>query len=164
MSVVKLIDSNIDVDRILLELEQIQRFELLPEYDNQIGIQGVSSNSDPFDSCGMRSNQKHPEKDINVPLFNMPYTNSLLEKYSLVRTRIMKMAERSCYTWHRDSSVRLHIPLVTNDFCFFVVEDKIVRMEAGNAYLLDTRRFHTAANASFEERIHLVGAIHAEQV
>lgn len=164
MSVIKLVDTNIDVDRILLELEQISEYEQLPEYDYQIGIQGVHANSDPFESCGMRSNQKHPEKDIKVPLFNMPYTNSLMEKYGLVRTRIMKMEERSCYTWHRDSSIRLHIPLITNDFCFFVVEDKVVRMEAGKAYVLDTRRFHTAANASFETRVHLVGAIHADQV
>ena len=53
---------------------------------------------------------------------------------------------------------RFHIPLITNDNCFFVVDDKIVRYPAdGNYYIVDTTKKHTAVNASWEDRIHLIG-------
>ena len=48
---------------------------------------------------------------------------------------------------HYDQVKRLHIPIVTNEYCFFVIEDKIVRYPAdGNYYIIDTTKHHTAIN------------------
>ncbi len=70
----------------------------------------------------------------------------------------MKLKSKTCYSYHQDQGKRFHIPLITNDNCFFVVEDKIVRYPAdGNYYIVDTTKKHTAVNASWEDRIHLIG-------
>ena len=51
----------------------------------------------------------------------------------------MKLKPRTNYTYHQDYTKRFHIPLITNDNCFFVVDDKIVRYPAdGNYYIVDT--------------------------
>jgi len=41
-----------------------------------------------------------------------------------------------------------------------IIDDEIIRYSAdGNYYIMDTTKMHTAVNASFEERIHIVGCI-----
>jgi Aspartyl/Asparaginyl beta-hydroxylase len=74
------------------------------------------------------------------------------------RARLMRMKPKSCLTYHRDdSSVRLHIPIVTNEGCFFINNDIVGKMhKPGVVYLFDVASKHTAVNASREDRIHLV--------
>jgi len=68
------------------------------------------------------------------------------------------MGGKTCYTYHQDPTKRIHIPLITNENCFMVIEDEIYRYPAeGDYYLVDTTKRHTFVNASFEERIHIVG-------
>ena len=76
----------------------------------------------------------------------------------MVRTRIMTMSSKTCYSYHWDLSSRIHLPLVTNDDCFFVIEDNVYRTPAdGSVYRVDTTKKHTFVNASFEKRIHIMG-------
>ena len=85
----------------------------------------------------------------------------LIDKFNMVRTRVMRMHPKTCYTYHKDHTKRLHIPLITNENCMFIIDDKIYRYPAdGNYYVVDTTKKHTAVNASFEERIHIVGCLH----
>jgi len=74
------------------------------------------------------------------------------------RARLMRMKPKSCLTYHRDdSSVRLHIPIVTNEGCFFINNETVGKMhKPGVVYLFDVASKHTAVNASREDRIHLV--------
>jgi len=147
---------SIDIERILLEIEQ------LPEFEDQIMLQTVEENTDldPFYGTGFSFNTDHPEVSFNVPLFNLRYTNSIIEKLGMCRTRVMRMPPKYCYSYHWDQTQRMHIPLITNENCFFVIEDEVVRLPAdGNHYLIDTRKKHTFVNASFEERVHIVGVI-----
>ena len=72
------------------------------------------------------------------------------------------MRPYQCYSYHRDQTKRLHIPIITNDKCFLVVDDEVVRTPIeGNSYVIDTTKIHTAVNASFEDRIHLIGCLPA---
>ena len=92
--------------------------------------------------------------------YDLPYTNSVLSDLKMYRSRLMKMTSKHCYSYHRDRTQRIHIPLVTNENCFFVIEDRVLRIPAdGNHYLIDTRKMHTFVNASFEERLHIVGCV-----
>ena len=144
----------IDIDRILLELE------LLPEFDKQISLQGVKGQTDPFYGIGRSTELNHAEEDFIHPLFDMPYLYSILEEHEMFRSRVMKMKPGTCYSYHQDPTKRKHIPLVTNDKCFFVVEDKVVRFPIEyKVKILDTTKMHTAVNASLEDRIHIVGCI-----
>lgn len=146
---------NYNIDRILLELE------LLPEYDTQISLQTVDGESDYNYGTGkLTSRDKHIEQDFIIPLFDIPYTNSILKDLNMYRTRVMRMHSKTCYSYHKDPTMRIHIPLITNDECFIIVDDKVIRYPAdGNHYIVDTTKMHTAVNASLEERIHIIGCI-----
>lgn len=147
---------SIDIERILLELE------VLPEFSNQIMLQGIEGQTDHTYGLGQLYSLKlgHEESDFKHPLFDIPYTNQTIQELGMTRTRVMKMPGKTCYSYHVDESPRMHIPLITNENCFFVIEDEVVRLPAdGNHYLIDTTKKHTFVNASYEDRIHIVGCI-----
>jgi|TARA_B110000438_G_scaffold247116_1_gene249099 hypothetical protein len=145
---------SIDIDKILLE------FEVLPPYDTQISLQTVEGCVDPNYGTGWMDGLDHAESEFIIPLFDMPYTNSIIKDLGMFRTRVMAMRSNSCYSYHQDDKMRIHIPLITNDKCFMVIEDKVSRYPAdGNYYLIDTTKIHTAINGSPDVRIHIVGCI-----
>ena len=146
---------SINIERILLELES------LPEYDTQISLQTVEDETDYNYGTGkLTSLNNNKEKDFIIPLFDIPYTNSIIKDLGMYRTRVMRMHSKTCYSYHQDPTQRIHIPLITNDKCFMVIDDEITRYSAdGNYYIMDTTKMHTAVNASWEERIHIVGCV-----
>ncbi len=144
----------IDIDHILLELEK------LPEYDKQIMLQSPDGVSDPFLGIGRTTEFDYEEKDFCVPTFDLPYTNQVIRDLNMFRTRVMRMRKQTCYSYHQDKTPRVHIPVVTNESCFFVYEDRVVRCPAnGDAYYVDTTKRHTFVNASVHDRIHIVGCV-----
>lgn len=146
-----------DIERILNELKN------LPEYHDQIMLQGVESSADPTYGTGrlddINNAVKEWEQDFTELLFpQLEYLNSILTNLGMTRSRVMRMFPKTCYSYHQDPSKRIHIPLVTNENCFFVIDDQVVRIPAdGNHYIIDTTKKHTFVNASWEERIHIVG-------
>ena len=142
----------IDIDRILVELDMH-----VPNAP-QVALQGVEGNNDPFYGIGRLSEVSHREDEFIVPNFNIDYTNSVLKKLGMYRSRLMTMRETSCYSYHKDPTKRIHIPLITNDKCFMVIDDIVHRYPAdGNYYIVDTTKMHTAINGSWEDRVHIVG-------
>jgi len=91
--------------------------------------------------------------------------NTIIEEYinlfKLFRTRLMWLGPKSCYSMHKDTHKRIHIPLITNDQCFFIFKIGLVRhIPIGHAYLINSTLQHTAINGSFEHwRLHIVGDI-----
>jgi hypothetical protein len=146
----------VNIDLILLELDSY-----LPEYQNQISLQCVEGNPDPFYGIGRITDLDHEEKDFVEPIFkDLAYTNTIIKKLGMYRTRVMRMPPQTCYTYHRDYTQRMHIPLITNERCFFVIDDEVSRYPAdGSYYLINTTKKHTFVNASTEYRIHIVGCI-----
>lgn len=143
-----------DIKKILNELKNI------PEYDDQICLQTVNGCNDPFYGSRRISEMDHSENEFKYFLFNFPYINSIISELKLVRTRLMRMKPKTCLTYHQDPTKRLHIPLITNDKCFFIVDKKVIQLPAdGNYYILDTTKPHTALNASLEKRLHIVGVL-----
>ncbi len=150
----------IDIDRILLE------FELLPDYEDRIGLQTVSGEDHFYGVHEKRvtwqdNNINHKAEDFTEFCFpQLKYTNSVISDLKMFRTRVMVLKPKTCYSYHRDMSIRVHIPLITNTNCMFIIDDELKRYPAdGNHYVIDTRKRHTALNASFEERIHIVGCV-----
>lgn len=75
------------------------------------------------------------------------------------RVRFMKQEPKTCLSLHKDlDEFRFHIPVQTSRASFFVVDDEVCRMpREGSTYILNTRVFHTAINASrASSRIHLL--------
>ena len=145
---------SINIERILLELSL-----RLPKYDTQISLQTVEGETDYNYGTGkLTTLNDHKEQDFIVPLFDIPYTNSIIKDLGMYRTRVMRMHSKTCYSYHKDPTMRIHIPLITNDKCFMVIDDEVHRHPAdGNHYIIDTTKMHTAVNASWKERIHIIG-------
>ena len=97
------------------------------------------------------------------PNYDLEYTNTLLKKYKMYSTRMMCLTPTRCYSYHVDSSPRVHIPLITNEMCFFILEKQMFNLPVGKSYWIDTRKGHTALNGSNPrrqpnfKRWHLVG-------
>lgn len=73
------------------------------------------------------------------------------------RVRMLKIPPQKCYTFHHDPDLyRVHIPLITNSGAFFIVDGKLWHLEAGYAYLVKVKDFHTAINTGKEDRVHIV--------
>lgn len=83
---------------------------------------------------------------------------AVTDKVSLGRIRVMTLESNTCYGLHSDTEpFRYHIPLITNDACFFINGDIVSHMpEAGQLYKYSTSDAHTAVNASSCKRVHLV--------
>jgi hypothetical protein len=141
----------IDIDHILLEIES------LPEYKTQLSLQITS---DGNSGEGKLEKLNHVEKDFNIFAYDLPYTNSVLAQLGMYRSRLMRMKPKTCYSYHWDPTKRMHIPLITNEDNFFVIDDEVSRYPAdGSYYLVDTTKKHTFVNASFDSRIHIVGCV-----
>ena len=143
----------IDIQRILLETQ------ILPKYEDQLTLQKAPGSK--LSGQGTLSDLDDVTENMFTEfIYDMPYTNSILKEHNVYRARLMKLKPRSNYTYHQDYTKRFHIPLITNDKCFFVIDEKVIRYPAdGNYYIIDTTKLHTAINASTEDRIHIIGCI-----
>lgn len=77
-------------------------------------------------------------------------------------------AEADAY-WHQDSdgsdTFRLHIPIETNDKCFFDYKDERHHMVAdGSVYLVNVGKIHRAVNLSDTDRYHLIADAYKDKV
>ena len=159
----KEIKSELDIERILLELS------ILPEFKKQICLQGVEGSNDYFLGCGVDGNQNswerkqrhnHRTDEFKHPLFDLPYVNQFIKEHDMTHTRVMKLLPRTCYSYHKDRTKRIHIPVTTNEHCWVVVNEEMSHLPAdGSDFVVDTTQMHTAVNASSEERIHILGNI-----
>ena len=143
----------------MYDLNKIKNeIKTLPKWDTQICLQGTETIKDPF--AGINSARDLPKKEAEFTylLFDIPYINSIIKEHNLYRVRLMNLKSKTCYTYHKDQCKRFHIPIITNENCFFIVEDKLIRYSAdGNYCIIDTSKKHTAVNASWKDRIHLIG-------
>lgn len=80
------------------------------------------------------------------------------DNVNIGRIRLMMLKPKTCYSYHWDpEEFRYHIPLITNAKCFFVNDMIIESMPTvGQLYRFRTNNYHTAVNASFESRYHLL--------
>lgn len=104
------------------------------------------------------------EKDESVyrtiqPELEGTELSELIKKYNGFRTRIMLMSPRSCYSVHKDSCPRIHIPIITNNQAWMVwpYNGLCLNLKPGTVYWTDTRKHHSFFNAHDElTRIHVV--------
>jgi hypothetical protein len=159
---VRVLRSGIDYKGILKEVNSIRRkYDL--EGENQISLQSSSSDANPSDwdcSIGKLNRLSYDESKYIHPIFkDMPLTNHYISSLNAFRCRIMISDPKGCMSMHRDASPRIHLPVKTNKDCLMIIDGKCYHLEAGNCYLTDTTKYHTALNASRENRIHIIGCV-----
>lgn len=82
-------------------------------------------------------------------------------RLSRLRIALLKPHPEDEAYWHQDSdgrdTFRLHIPIETNDECFFDYKDERNHMPAdGSVYLVNVGKIHRALNLSSKDRYHLI--------
>jgi hypothetical protein len=160
---VKIID-DIDISLILSCYNNIESNIIWNEFPNgrQAGLQYIKGN-DPWKDAPGRGMVGRPWFDENVELnsyFKDTIFEEIINKYKLTRTRLMWLKPFSCYSMHRDLTTRLHVPIMTNNHCYFVFrEHGLFNMPAGHVYHVNTLEEHSAMNCSIEWRLHLLGAV-----
>lgn len=182
---VTILNVDIDYDKLVNDFKNLNIEQLLKDNERQISVQrmeGIEGNKQLTHSCGSLIydwDNYFPEKDyensgpkardvipkeeqfdITCDYLKGTYTEEVIEQlkdeYKVVRGRYMMLNMKTCLTYHYDETPRLHIPLVTDDNCFMVIDDKVCRLPYGNTYHVDTTKKHTALNASKILRTHLV--------
>lgn len=96
-------------------------------------------------------------EDRQLLSFLKEYSN-----YQIGRIRLMKIPPRTCYSWHRDLTPRLHIPLITNSTAFMIVKEQSKHLTYGKLWWVDTTRYHTAMNCAEVDRWHLIYEVAAD--
>jgi hypothetical protein len=150
-------DSEFDMDKFLIH--------------NQLSLR---ESTDWFDGVGSLYDYDQKRLVGTTEQYSLPckklegtYIESVISKVEEVakqdgvkigRIRVMRIEPKTCYSLHTDpEEFRYHIPLETNYQCFFVVGKEVVRMPTiGRLYRFKTRSEHTAVNASFTVRLHIV--------
>lgn len=118
-----------------------------------------------IDTYDMHSKERFHERDFTVVCDQFKDTvfeeifEMLSKNYLLGRLKIFKSRPMTCLSWHTDFIPRIHYPIKTQEGCFMVIDDEIKHLEQDKWYMTNTEKYHTAFNASRENRIHLVGVI-----
>jgi hypothetical protein len=101
----------------------------------------------------------------------LPYVHELITDHAdLARLNFARLAlvSDSVIIPHRDllelselpddarNAHRMHIPLATNEDCFFSEDNVVYRMREGEVWFLDASRIHSVAVLSNEPRFHLM--------
>lgn len=95
-------------------------------------------------------------------------TNSIIEHtlnklpFKIWRLRLMSLKPGSKYSWHKDPTPRIHIPIITDKQCLFQFPLNSIseNLKAdGSIYWTDTRYMHSFVNFSNITRLHLVGVV-----
>jgi hypothetical protein len=154
--------SNIDINLLLDEYYRLEKDIPWTEYGHkgkQSGLQ-YSINEDPWTSAVGRS-QGHELEYTNLnTFFKDTIFEEVIDKYELLRTRLMWVGPYACYSMHKDQTSRIHIPIITNPECYFVFKHGLItHLSAGNVYRVDTTKLHTFMNCSDTSRLHLVGIV-----
>ena len=158
--------NNISTAELLECYQQLEPNIVWTEYGTkgkQAGLQ-YKDIEDPWtSSVGKSRGNELAYTNLNT-FFAGTVFEQLINQYQLTRTRLMWLNPMSCYSMHRDSTPRIHIPLITNPECYFVFKQGIIHhMPVGAVYRVDTTQFHSFMNCSNHTRLHLIGVINEWQ-
>lgn len=135
--------------------------------DGQVAIQTNDPTETNWYSGIGKSTSKTPDWEHQFCYIQPALKGTPIDEYlnwlgiKVYRTRLMSVKPKTCYSLHKDLSPRLHLPLVTNLQCNFILSEpgpaEIFHMPAtGETYWVDTRRIHTFMNGHRDQcRLHL---------
>jgi hypothetical protein len=134
-------------------------------YPSQLCLQGKTSNYTDWQyGTGSIKENERLFKDIHESIIDYELSK-LIKFFNAVRSRIMILNKKSCYSVHSDNAKRIHLPIVTNDQCWMIWPYLGIceQLLEGKIYLTDTTKKHTFFNGADEQRIHLVMSLYTTQ-
>ena len=162
-----------DRNRLLNDYERVKKLEIT-EDPKRINVVGYKDTNDINLGSGSLYDKKEKKFVLNhkeftqiISHYENTYTEEVVNQvkelvypyYSIGRVRWMLLNSKSALSYHIDphDTLRFHIPIITTDNAFFLVNDKVFRMDTvGQLYVLNTQLKHTAINTDNKERLHLV--------
>jgi hypothetical protein len=167
---------SLDDDRVAKDLEQSDAFVWSEAYSDYIfggawkSCMLWSRGGDNGD--GVVTNYDHDRPSTFTPYGDqLPYLRDLITTVAdLDRLNFVRLAkvQDSVGIPHRDllelseladetrNAHRMHIPLATNERCFFTEGNTVFRMRRGEVWFLDAAQIHSVAVLSNEPRVHLM--------
>jgi hypothetical protein len=158
---IKSVIDTIDIKPILNSFLELDKDVVWTNYTQgkQTGLQ-YRVNEDYWSSAIGKSQGKELEYTELNPFFKDTIFETIINQYSLKRTRLMWVNPKSCYSLHRDETPRVHIPLITNPECYFLFYPGILcHLPINSVWWVNTKLKHTFLNCSEEPRLHLVGIV-----
>lgn len=101
-------------------------------------------------------------KDLIIPVIEeatIPYGYSSAETPRVMLARLKaggKIAQHIDGAPAAQFPHKIHVPLFTNEDCFFFVDGRRVHMPLGEAYEVNNNIMHSAVNGGATDRIHLI--------
>ncbi|MEV7007461.1 aspartyl/asparaginyl beta-hydroxylase domain-containing protein [Streptosporangium sp. NPDC051022] len=165
------IELDIDPGRLRESVASLlERHPLVYEGTRQLALQHRPGATDPWHEGCLRQSLISADSDFTEvhPELRDGYLGEVFDRlpFRPVRTRIMALDPRYCYSVHRDQTPRYHLAVTTSEHArfVFVEHDKVLNIPAdGNLYYVDTRHLHSAFNGGDEMRVHLVFGTDPEQ-
>jgi hypothetical protein len=150
-----------NIEPLLISYYNIEKDLVWTDYGNkkQVGLQ-FKDLEDPWASAvGTSKGNELTYTNLNS-IFKDTIFEELITQYKLKRTRLMWLSPMTCYSMHKDSTPRIHIPMITNPECYFVFKQGIIQhMPVGSVYWTNTVNLHTFMNCSDKPRLHLIGVV-----
>ena len=112
---------------------------------------------------------EHPKYVLFEKYLNQisEYLLSINEPSEIKRANVVLLKAKSSIGTHMDrgeflqSTKRIHLPITTNDQCYFVVEDKKQHFRESEFWELNnTGKYHSVHNEGLTDRIHLIIDVH----
>lgn len=153
---------DIDITRLLEDYSKIENQIHWSEYPQgkQASLQYKDGEESWISGVGKMQEDERLYKNLNDILLGTEF-EKIIKKYNFVRTRLMWVYPKSCYSFHADVAPRIHIPLITNEECFFLFRSgEMYHLDNSAVWWTDTRKTHTFLNTSDHARLHLVGVIY----
>jgi L-proline cis-4-hydroxylase len=165
----------LDQGRLAKDLEHSQSFKYSEAYSNYL-IGGPWKSAMLYSAGGesgdgLLTNYDYEHGSAFTEYGNaLPYVRELIEQLAdVTRLSFVRLAvfTKSVIVPHRDfielaeipegsrSAHRVHIPLATNEHCFFSEDNTVYRMRSGEVWYFDAAQIHSVASFSDEPRIHL---------
>lgn len=158
-----------DFDGIVNEVKDLLSRVPFEDDVNQLSLQVKDpANASWYESCGRIKKRNtmiiEPHYRFIHPELKGGYIDQWLSTldHKVVRTRLLLVKPRTCYSIHSDPYPRVHLPVITNSQCLLCFpEHNIMKYlpADGTSYWVDTTKKHTFINCSEENRVHLVGVI-----
>ena len=154
--------NSIDIAPILQAYTELEKNIQWTDYGHkgkQAGLQYKDGEEIWASAVGRSKGEELLYTKLNL-YFKDTIFEDIINQYKLTRSRLMWIGPYACYSMHRDSTPRVHVPLITNPECYFVFKKGIIRhMPTGSEYLTQTTFSHTFMNCSAQYRLHLVGVV-----
>lgn len=149
--------TSLKLDHETNDLTEYNQFGEVLQYNAKATANWYHANNSIIDNRN-NSNYIHWHPDLtNSYVREIAERIEQLSGFKIGQIRLAWLLPDSGYSMHCDTeALRFHIPLITNPWAYFLINDTAYHMDQGKLYHLQTTANHTAFNLGTVPRLHLV--------